>query len=621
MLPMSAVLPTETSTSPDQLREQSRFWWLFAGIVLAAVHALWAVNTLAGQFHSAKDIYGGFRLLGSPNAGLTQLLVHVDFGLFLLGVVWLAHHRWTSRRPQVIEQDSLAWSPLHHLGLASVLALSAGALLWNLAGPILWQDEAQSALIARTVVETGLPRGTDGLNFFSQEQGAEYAQNHLWRWHTWLPFYLVAGSYKLFGESTFSGRFPGALLGWISICLTYRLGVELWRDRRSALLGAAVLSICVGFLLLSRQCRYYSASICFTLISVWGYWRLMRSERWGHPLLIAGMTLLFQTHYVYTGICGAAFIAHCAVFRRERWKPLVISAAAVVLLALPWVIWFMQMKYGSRYGGRTFHLMNSWDDLARFIQQIALELVPWLLWPIPFMIRHFRQKYAIEPATSSSQITEANALIGILIAAHMLLLAPIVPFAFFRYLAPIVPLTAMLVGRWIAEASRIHKALAGWMAAVVVLSSPIADFVKEQLHPVQAPVAAIVDYMQLHAAPQDVIAANYGDLPLKYYLPNRVIGGLTGEDLARQPLPEWIVLRQYICGGPQSVDDQLKAWAANGEYERITLPVPDAPFEHREDPAVHLFATDWNEKPVVIYRRRSRPVQTSRIQSTTLPWR
>ena len=600
---MSAALPARPTTSLEQFPQPRRLWLLFAGIVLAALHAFWAVATLTGQFHVARDIYGGFRLLGSPTAGLTQWLVHVDFGVFLTGVLWLIRERWDSPHPRTMEPDSVAWSFGHRVGLAGVLALGAGLLLWNLGGPILWQDEAQSALISRTVVETGLPRGTDGLNYFSQEQGAEYAEHYLWRWHTWLPFYLVAGSYELMGESTFSARFPGALLGWLSIWLTYQVGVELWRDRRSALLGAATLSICVGFLLLSRQCRYYSASICFTLLSVLGYWRLMRAERWGSTLLIGGMTLLFQTHYVYTGICGAAFVAHCAWFRRERWKPLAVAAVSVVLLALPWVIWFVQMKYGSRYGGRTFHLMNSWDDLARFMQQIALELVPWMLWPIPFVVRHVRRKSASESDASPSPATEATALIGILVAAHMLLLAPIVPYAFFRYLAPIVPFTAMLVGRWIAEASRIHQALAGWMLAVVVLSWPCADFVKEQLRPVQAPVAAIVEYLQSHAAPRDVIAANYGDLPLKYYLSNRVIGGLTGEDLAQQPLPEWIVLRQYTCGGPLSVDDQLKTWAASGEYERITLAVPDVPFEHREDPAVHLFATDWGEKPVVIYHR------------------
>lgn len=601
---MSAALSVPPTLTDEQKREHRRSLVLLLMIGMAALHAVWAANWLADQFVLSNYLYGGFRLLSAPDASLMALLLHVDFVVFLVGVFWLAHHRWTYQRPVVLAPESLTWTAGHRLGLVGVLGLGAGLLLWNLGGPLLWQDEAQSALISRTVLQTGLPRGTDGLNFFSQEYGAEYAENHLWRWHTWLPFYIVAGSYELLGDNTFAARFPGALLGWISIWLTYQAGVELWRDRRTALCGAGVLTICVGFLLLSRQCRYYSASICFTLMSVIGYWRLMRSERGGYWLLISGMTLLFQTHYVYTGICGAAFMAHCGLFHRERWKPLAIAAAWVVVLALPWVIWFLQMKYGSRYGGRTFDPEKTGTDLVSFGRMLALELIPWMLWPIPILLSRFRRQYAI-PESSPSR-TQASALLGILIAAHLLLLAPIIPMAFFRYIAPIIPLTALLAGRWIADASRIHKALAGWMGAVLVLSWPCADFIKEQLHPVQAPGMAILEYLKVHSQPDQIIIASYGDLPLKYYLPNRIMGGLTGEDVSHIEPPEWIVTRNYRH---KPIDLKLDEWIRTGQYERIEIPIPDTPIEHREEPGIRLYATAWNEKPVVIYRRLKTPLK------------
>ena len=232
---MSAVLPAPQTPVPALPLEHRRFFKLLVAIGLASVHAAWAASWLAQQFQLSHDLYGGFRLLGAPAASLTSLLVHLDFVVFLIGVVWLAHYRWTYQRPALIEQESVAWTTGHCLGLVSVLGLGAGLLLWNLGGPLLWQDEAQSALISRTVLQTGLPRGTDGLNYFSQEYGAEYAENYLWRWHTWLPFYIVAGSFEILGDNTFAARFPGALLGWLSIWLTYQTAVELWRDRRSAL--------------------------------------------------------------------------------------------------------------------------------------------------------------------------------------------------------------------------------------------------------------------------------------------------------------------------------------------------------------------------------------------------
>ncbi len=598
----AVLLSARQSTSPEQKREHRKFLVILFFMSLAAAHAVWAASWLVDDFRVSKDIYSGFRLLGSPNLGITQSLVHVDFVVFLVGIVWLVNYRWTFQRPSVIEQDSVSWTPGHVVGLVSVLALGAGLLLWNVGGPVMWQDEAQSALISRTVVETGLPRGTDGLNYFSQESGAEYADGYLWRWHTWLPFYMVAGSYEILGDNTFASRFPSVLLGWISICLTYQLGVELWRDRRSALLGAGVLTICVGFLLLSRQCRYYSALMCFTLMSVMGYWRLMQSQRGGYWLLISGMTMLFHSHYVYTAICGAAFIAHCTMLFRQRMKPLMIAAAWVVVLALPWVVWFLQMRYGSRYGGRTL-LPELWfNDFSQFVQHVALEFIPWMLWPIPFLLVQFREKHSIPSAEQPRH--EVGVLFAILIVAHLVMLSPIVPYAFFRYIAPLAPLTALIVGRWIVQAYRMHKALAAWMVAVIVLSWPGADFVREQVVPVQDAGGAIVKYLRTHSQPEDVILTNIGDLPLKYYLPNRVVGGLAGENLDHITNPEWVILRQHARYIPQALKTKIEELTQSDQYEPIVIPVPDTPFEHREEPCGHLFATDWNEPLVVIYRRR-----------------
>gem|GEM_PF-571113 len=599
---MSAVLPAPASTSPEQTQEHRRFVWLFAFVCLAGMHAFWATNGLIDQFYQSHCYVGGFRLLGSPTASYTEFFLHIDFILFLVGAIWLAHYRWTCQRPLVIEQESTCWTTGHRWGLASVMALGAGLLLWELGGPDLWQDEAQSALISRTVLQTGVPRGTDGLNYFSQEYGAEYAENHLWRWHTWLPFYIVAGSYELLGDNTFASRFPGALLGWISIWLTYQAAMELWKDRRSALCAAGMLTVCVAFLLLSRQCRYYSALMCFTLMSLIGYWRLMRSERGGYWLLISGMTLLFHTHYVYTAICGAAFIVDCAISHRPRWKPLAISASWVVVLALPWVIWFVQMKYGDRYGDRTFNVMESWEDLEEFMRQIAADMVPFLLWPIPLGLWYFRRKFGIRTADQSH--VGAGVLLLVLVVMHVLMLAPIVPSAYTRYLAPILPLAAMLLGRWIADASRIHSAIAAWMVAVVVLSSPLADFVKEQMQPVISPGLAIREYLKAHSSPDDIIVASYGDLPLKYYLPNRIMGGLTGEDLSQVEAPEWIITRRYRH---KAVDTRLMQWIWRGHYQQIEIPVPDTRFEFREEPRAHLFTTDWNDKNVIIFRRIDKP--------------
>lgn len=603
---MSATLPVSLSTVPGDRSEHDRFLRVLALVIVAGLHAIGAVWILSERFFLSKCYFGGFRLLGTPTSSFTDFFIHVDFVVFLLGALWLAYHRWTYSRPTMPATEGVDWTRSHRWGLGGVLIAGAVLLLWDLGGPDLWQDEAQSALISQTVLQTGLPLGTDGKNYFSQEFGAEYADGYLWRWHTWLPFYVTAGSFSVFGETTFAARFPGALFGWISIWLTYQAALELWKDRRTALCAAGVLTLGVAFLLLSRQCRYYSALMCFTLMSLIGYWRVMRSERGGHWLLISGMTCLFHTHYVYTGICGAAFIIDCLLSHRRRWKALAVSALAVVVLALPWVFWFLQMKYGDRYGERTFNLLQSWEDLDKFARLIAADMVPFLLWPIPAVLWYLRKKLGI--VSSRQTPPHAEILLGILIVLHVLMLAPIIPWAYTRYLAPIIPLTAMLIGRWLSEASRIHKSIAIWIGSVLLLSWPCADFVREQLQPVTAPGRVIRDYLAQHAKPGELIVTSYGDLPMKFYLPQRVMGGLTGEDLSNIEPPPWIIPRRYRF---KSVDKQLLSWIYQGNYQAIELPAPDTPFEFREEPQSHLFMTDWSERKVTIFRRIDPPQHAS----------
>jgi len=74
--------------------------------------------------------------------------------------------------------------------MIAILIGSAILLLANLGNQYLWQDEAQTALISKTILTEGVSAGYDGKNYFSQEEGAEYGKNYIWRWHTWLPFYV-----------------------------------------------------------------------------------------------------------------------------------------------------------------------------------------------------------------------------------------------------------------------------------------------------------------------------------------------------------------------------------------------------------------------------------------------
>lgn len=76
--------------------------------------------------------------------------------------------------------------------LLLVVVIASILFFANLGNIYLWQDEASTALISKTVLQYGVPKGYDGKNYFSQELGTEYGKNYIWKWHPWFPFYYLA---------------------------------------------------------------------------------------------------------------------------------------------------------------------------------------------------------------------------------------------------------------------------------------------------------------------------------------------------------------------------------------------------------------------------------------------
>ena len=102
------------------------------------------------------------------------------------------------------------------------------------------------------------------------------------------------------------------------------------------------------------------------------------------------------------------------------------------------------------------------------------------------------------------------------------------------------------------------------------------------------------------------VAINYGDLPVKFYTGMRVVGGLTGEDLASIDDAEWIILRRDNVGANEDlrIRRRMHRQIATGRYSLRVIDYPDTAFENREDPALHRFRTGRDVDGVRIYRRR-----------------
>jgi len=259
------------------------------------------------------------------------------------------------------------------LPLIAILALGAFLFLFHLDHRPFWQDEAETACLAKSVLKYGVPRAYDGVNIISQEQGREYDQNYLWRWSPWLQIYITAAAFKIGGLTTYAGRFPFAVLGIVCILLVYQLVDRKFGNRTWACLAALLLATSVVFLLYARQCRYYSLGTCLVLLTLYSF-RNDWQTRIGPALLLCfSLGLLFYANYLlFLSFAGPALLAAVVLYRSEM--PLtrtlkVIAGTCLIILPGLFLFRIQQQTMMISLGATLEHLEEYGGNFFQFIQR------------------------------------------------------------------------------------------------------------------------------------------------------------------------------------------------------------------------------------------------------------
>jgi len=490
--------------------------------------------------------------------------------------------------------------------LIILLVIACGSLillLANLGNQYLWQDEAQTALISKTILTEGVPRGYDGKNFFSQEKGAEYGNNYIWKWHTWLPFYVIAGFYEVFGVNTFVSRLPFALFGFGTVLMVYFLARVLWPQTRIPAIAAGLLAVSVPFLLLCRQCRYYSMSMFFTVMSLYAYTILLQRRRYAAILLFISVTLLFHTQHFYVAVLFPAVVLHTVIFRRGRLGTLLVVIAAVMMFNCPWLFWLANMNNTPGLS----RMLNS-ATVNNFSKAFSRDINHYVF-PLWLLAVALISAIAIRARTGRFSSQTPNfwkniLLLVFFIISNVVVIAMVSPLPFFRYVAPSIPLLVILIAVIIDSVRRFNVLLAFATAAVLLGTSRLNDYFYEITHDYDGPEEGIVKYLNEHGSPDDTVAITYGDMAVKFYTKMRVIGGLTGEDFEPALNARWVIFRK----SPMGESGRLEVYMLWNKidldtYKKIEINYPDIPWENREDIDEHLFKTCTDEDKVVIHEK------------------
>ena len=390
---------------------------------------------------------------------------------------------------------------------AALIAVGAVLLLWNLGRPLLWQDEAETAVRAQTILDTGLPRTSrGGVLATAQPSLAVYEGNAegVWTWNTWLPAYLCAASFAVFGQTPFAARLPFALAGILALWLWRRVcedgeDDELIERRAWAPDAAlALLALSPAFLLFCRQSRYYALVALGSAMVFWAWRRLL--EKKPHGAVAVALSLNFLLHASFAFFAAAALaLALDAVLRLDeclRARRFWLAAFMTVGLALPAVLYF---RVWDRPGNHAYGLMESLHFLQTFLLWLALFALPLALVAAAFARRRIAvaagavllcglvaegpwaalcaglvllftlAAAAREPAPYG--VMSLRRMCLLLIAATLGLLAFGAAEPYGRYLAGILPACAYLVARGLSSLGRGRAWAVAALAALAVSSN------------------------------------------------------------------------------------------------------------------------------------------------------
>ena len=175
------------------------------------------------------------------------------------------------------------------VGAAATLVVALVLAYTGIGNHAFWDDEANTALFARNLNDTGTLTGWDGRNLIGYRYGAELNEKLVNVFFPPVQYVVAAIGMTIGGDTTTGGRWLFTLFGVLAIIVTMIWSWLLFKSTKIAVISGLILSVMPTYLLYIRQCRYYSLGVLFSI----GIWMLMSLRPVGLPGRLS----------VYTGPC------------------------------------------------------------------------------------------------------------------------------------------------------------------------------------------------------------------------------------------------------------------------------------------------------------------------------
>jgi 4-amino-4-deoxy-L-arabinose transferase-like glycosyltransferase len=236
------------------------------------------------------------------------------------------------------------------LAVVMIAVLGWTVLNWHLERPFVGHhamNGAQFGIMARNHLSYGLL--TTRLGQVENVDRATPDQFAYSAHHPFLYPVMLAGAFRVFGESEWSARFLSVVLTILAAVMMYRLAGEIWGDM-TGLLAAGLWLLTPMVIHFGKMPVHEPVVMVFILLAVNQYWLWWNLGGDKHLLLSAGWGLIacliaWPAFYVMPILVGHAWLTKPGL----RWKSLGLLVAPMV--AMGWHLVHTRWLTGSWTGG------------------------------------------------------------------------------------------------------------------------------------------------------------------------------------------------------------------------------------------------------------------------------
>ena len=466
-----------------------------------------------------------------------------------------------------------------------VAIVSCYLALSNLAHTHFWDDEAEVGIIARNLLASGKFTGWDGRNLLAYRNGSALDE-HLRPINPPLFYPLTAVSFALFGQSTWAGRFPHAILGLMTLGIFLLL---LWADFPGDKVFQAycfvLLALSTVFLLNIRNCRYYSLCLFFSILTYYFYRYFIITKK---PKFLVGLVssalLFFFSHYMLAAAfllsLGALHLVfHRHDFSHREWFLVLAAIAFFLFLTVPYIVYY-KVWCRPDFETHQFWIIRRLKLIWWNLRELnGLGALPWMVvvW-FAYLVFHRRSRLQHLPKLC------AWAILGLGNALSIALLSPqpteIETIADVRFLIVSVPFLVVFAGSILVSIHRFNPFLAVGLLGIhlacnVFSLTPdnrsfrflLPAFIKEINSPYPTANGGAVEFLETNTLHDDIVYAypDYFNYPLMFYVGDHCrFGCLLNR---RTSLPQQTL---ETLGAPLLIEENFPDWVLSfGTYKTV----------------------------------------------------